>query len=328
MISREKLPLVSIIISNYNGESYLRECLASLRGLDYPSVEIVLVDAGSTDRSVSIAKSEFPEVRVLEENHIGIGEAINLGIAASQGDLLLIDYNSDEFATPSSLRCLVEVLQSSKTIGAVGGTRLVYGSDGAIEGMGGRFYPFGFYPKIGEGTLYEEVSHDPFDVDYLGHMLVRRGVLQEVGLMDEAFFIYGEDSDFCIRLKKAGYRVVQVPSAVTFHVTSGTVGMETPRYVYYLQRAETRLMLKHCPLPLLPLGLAWTALVTVLVFAVKFPPLRRLLEMTGHKRLSRRGTRDNLEAHLGALHWNLVHFRETLAARRRPRAIIGILRDR
>jgi len=114
-------PLVSIVISNFNGAGYLRRCLNALLQLNYPSVEIIVVDAGSTDDSVAILRSEFSAVRVVETGRIGIGEAINIGTRLSRGDMLLLDYNIDEMAAPAFLDRLVDVLQSSAGIGAVGG---------------------------------------------------------------------------------------------------------------------------------------------------------------------------------------------------------------
>src|SRR5713226_7697248 len=96
-------PLVSIVISNFNGGAYVRRCLKALQELTYPAVEIIVVDAGSTDDSVAILQREFSTVRVVQAGRIGIGEAINIGIRLSHGDLLLLYYNIDEMASPAFL---------------------------------------------------------------------------------------------------------------------------------------------------------------------------------------------------------------------------------
>src|SRR2546430_3568680 len=130
-------PLVSIVISNFNGAGYLRRCLNALLQLNYPSVEIIVVDAGSTDDSVAILQSDFSTVKVVEAGRIGIGEAINNGIRLSRGDLLLLDYNIDEIAAPAFLDRLVDGLPSSVRVGCVGGNRLLGGAAGIGDSIGG-----------------------------------------------------------------------------------------------------------------------------------------------------------------------------------------------
>jgi len=314
---RDKYPLVSVVISNYNGANYLQRCLSSLLNSDYPRVEIVVVDAGSTDGSVEIIRGSFPEVRLFEAKGAGIATALNIVIRRSRGELLLIDFNSDEFASPMFLRILVDALQSRDEIGAVGGTRLQDGGQGIIDSMGGKVYLFGFYPRYGHGEKYTSVSHKPFEVDYLRHMLVRRHTLDRVGLFDEDFFIYGEDTDFCIRLKKPGYKVVQVPSATTQHAGSGTVGSHSPRYVYYNERAHIQLILKHCPLPLIPIGAAWTALIVGIYLGCQFRVFRKALSRTRLSYMARRGSPAHLLAVLQAIGWNIERLAQTFATRRR-----------
>ncbi len=318
-------PLVSIIISNYNGAAYLGRSIPSLLKLDYPAVEIVIVDAGSTDGSAEIVIEKFPHVKLLREGYMGIGKALNIGITRSSGELLLLEYNSDEVATPSFLTTLVDALASSPDVGAVGGTRIVEGSDHEIDSMGGRMYFFGYFPKLGAGQNYYEISHEPFEVDYLGSMLVRRQVVDEIGPFDEDLDIYGEDSDFCWRIKKAGYRVLQIPVAVTYHVVGGTIGRRSPRYVYYLERAQMRLMLKHCALPLLPVGFVWWALLTIFHMALRFSIFKSLLRTTRLSHLTYRGDRTHLRAFLDAIFWNLTNLESALRSRRSLR---GSFRDR
>src|SRR2546427_5991559 len=104
-------PLVSIVISNFNGAGYVRRCLTALQQLNYPAVEIIVIDAGSTDESVTILQKEFPTVKVVQVKGVGIGTAINIGIRLSRGNFLLLDYNIDEMAAPPFLDRLVNALQ-------------------------------------------------------------------------------------------------------------------------------------------------------------------------------------------------------------------------
>jgi GT2 family glycosyltransferase len=316
-------PLVSIVISNFNGAGYVRRCLNALRNLNYPAVEIIVIDAGSADDSVAILQSEFPAVRVVQAGRIGIGEAVNIGIRVSRGDLLLLDYNIDEMAAPVFLDRLVDVLQSSAAIGAVGGTRLVDGTADIVDSMGGIVYLAGYYPRIGHGLKYSDIAHEPFEVDYLGHVLVRRNLLAEVGLFDEDFYVYGEDTDFCIRIRRGGYRILQVPAAVTYHAGSGTVGQGSVRYVYFFERAHMRLVLKHCPVLWLPIGLTLTVLVRMLYMALRLPIFRRAISHTSWAYLASRGSRSHLRAVIDGTSWNVKNLSQTLASRRRMARRVG-----
>ena len=269
-------------------------------------------------------------MKVVQAGRIGIGEAINIGIRSSHGDLLLLDYNVDEMAAPPFLGRLVRVLLSSAEIGAVGGTRLVDGTADIVDSMGGIVYLPGYYPRIGQGRKYSDITHDPFEVDYLGHVLVRRNLLEEIGLFDEDFYVYGEDTDFCIRIRRAGYRILQVPAAVTYHAGSGTVGPGSVRYVYFFERAHMRLVLKHCPVGMLPVGLILTALVRVLYMALRIPTFRRAISHTSLAYLAVRGSPSHLRAVVEGTSWNLKNLPQTLASRRdmaprarRPRSVNG-----
>lgn len=309
-------PLVSIVISNFNGAGYVRRCLSALQRLTYPAVEIIVIDAGSKDDSFAILQKEFPTVKAVQAEGVGIGTAINIGIRLSHGDLLLLDYNIDEMATPAFLDRLVEVLQSSPAIGAVGGTRLVDGTADIVDSMGGIVHLVGYYPRVGQGRKYSEIAHDPFEIDYLGHVLVRRKILKEVGLFDEDFYVYGEDTDFCIRIRKAGYKIFQVPTAVTYHAGSGTVGQGSVRYVYFFERAQMRLVLKHCPVAMLPIGLMLTALVRMLYIALRIPIFRRAISHTSLSYLGSRGSPSHLRAVVAGTSWNVKNLSQTLASRR------------
>jgi GT2 family glycosyltransferase len=319
--------LVSIVISNFNGAGYARRCLTALQQLAYPAVEIIVVDAGSSDDSVAILRHEFPTVTIVPAGRIGIGEAINIGIRLSSGALLLLDYNIDEMAAPAFLNRLVDVLQSSSAIGAVGGTRLVDGTSDIVDSMGGIVYLPGYYPRIGRGLKYSDIAHEPFEVDYLGHVLVRRTLLDEVGLFDEDYYVYGEDTDFCIRIRRAGYKIFQVPSAVTYHAVSGTVGQGSVRYVYFFERAHMRLVLKHCPVAMLPIGLIFTALIRMLYMALRVPTFRRAISHTSLAYMASRGTRSHLRAVIDGTSWNVKNLRQTLASRMRMARRVGHARS-
>jgi len=316
-------PLVSIIISNYNSKGSLAECLSSLLGMSYPNCEIIVVDAASTDGSAEFVEENFPKVKLIREKRIGIGEAINVGIRASKGKLVVIDFNSDEVASPEWLCNLYVILKGSPWIGAIGGARIKWGSDNIIDSAGGRLYFFGHQSKIGEGRKYEEYPKTPREVDYLGCMLLERKIVDRIGLLDEAYFIYGEDADYSIRVKKAGYKVVCAPEAITYHKVSYSVGEQAERQKYFLRRAETRLVLKNGSLMEILFSMLWTEFLIFIDALMLLPMLRALISKSRFAYLYEMNLYGSLKMSVKALLWNLVNMSLTCRERQKQTKLLN-----
>lgn len=293
----------------------LKECLGSLSKLDYPNYEIIVVDAGSTDGSAVMAKRFFPKVVLIEKGRIGIGEAINVGIKRAKGEVIIFDFNTDEIASVDWLRRLVDALKSSWDIGIVGGTRMVYGSDGIIDDAGAKIHFLGHQSKTGHGRKFADYQKHLREVDYLGCIAVKREVIDKVGLLDEAYFIYGEDADFCIRTRKKGYKIVQVPQAITYHKVSATIGSVSPRQIYFLRRAQIRLALKLFPLPKMIITLIWAGFLISTDAMMLFPLFRKLVSYTPYSHLTRIKTLYHVKASLNAFLWNIKNMPSTMSAR-------------
>lgn len=313
---RHDFPLVSIVISNYNSRETLGACLSSLMNLTFPNCEIIVVDAASSDGSAEFVENEFPQIELIRAERIGIGEAINIGIKASKGELVVVDFNSDEVATPQWLNNLYAVLKNWPQVVAVGGIRLRYGSGNIIDSAGGKIHFFGHQSKIGEGREYEEYPKKPHEVDYLGCMLIERKTIERVGPFDEAFLIYGEDADYCIRIREAGYRVVCVPEAITYHRVSHSIGEHAIKQRYFLRRAETRLMLKHGRvLEILP-TLSWATVLISADALMCIPLFRMLVKNTKFSHLYEGNMRESFRMSVRALLWNLKNLSATFKARK------------
>lgn len=294
----------------------LKESLKSLLKQDYPNLEVIVVDAGSTDGSPNMVRKEFPEVILIpRETRIGIGEAINIGIKRAKGEAIVFDFNSDEIATPTWLRRLVDVLYSSPWIGVVGGTRILYGTRGVIDDAGMKIFFFGHMSKIGRWRAHGLYPKEPKEVGYVNSLALRRELVDKLGPLDETYYFYGEDADYCLRAKRFGYKVVQVPDAVTYHKVSASLGEESPRLVYYNRRAEIRIALKHYPLPKMLLALMWAFFRTAVDAGLIFPPFAKLVSVTPYSYLARRNTLRHLRASLEALRWNFKRLHPTIAER-------------
>jgi GT2 family glycosyltransferase len=247
------MPRVAVIIPNWNGHRFLATCFDSLRAQRFRDFEVALVDNGSHDDSVMFTREQYPEVRViaLEKNH-GFAAAVNRGIRATESKYVAL-LNNDTSAEPEWLGKLVSALEADPTAGSAAAKMRDYeeGRRDRIYGLGQALTPDGCPHRIGAG----ERDHGQWDGTREvfgacgGAALYRRWVLQQVGLLDEAFFAYLEDDDWAFRMRLAGYRCLAVPSAVVYHVGSGTSGAGSLLVFRLGTRNRVRLLLKNYPLP-------------------------------------------------------------------------------
>lgn len=295
-------PLVSIIISNYNGKELLRNCLNSLMMLEYPNYEVIVVDCGSTDGSAIMVKKEFPDVRLIKTERIGIGEAINCGISIARGDFLVFDLNNDDIVSKSWLNPLVKVLNSSSDIAIVCGKRLIADSTGILDSAGGKII-LGVTLAIGHRKKYSKKYDIRREVDYVPVLMVKREVINKIGLLDAEYYIYGEDVDFCLRTRKAGFKIIYVPESVFWHQRSATIGEYSPRKLYFLCRNRIRIIIKNFSiLKIVPLLVLHTTLI----------PFFHLIYYT----IKSRGNAINyIKALKDAILWNFKNLRSTIRAR-------------
>jgi len=266
-------PLASIIISNYNGKDLLRDCLNSLGRLKYPNYEVIVVDSGSTDGAPEMVKNEFPWVKLIRRGKIGIGKAINIGISKSRGDILVFDLNNDDIVSEDWLNPLVKTLLSSPKVGVVCGKRYIADTNGILDSAGSTIF-LGITIGRGHGKKDSAKYNRIQEVDYVAVLATRRDVIERVGLLDEDFYIYGEDVDFCLRARKLGYKIVYVPSSVFYHRRSTTIGEKSPRGLYWTARSRILLILKHYPLhkkiPLLLLHSTFVPFFYILFYTYLF----------------------------------------------------------
>lgn len=202
----------------------------------------------SSDGSQEMVKQFFPNVNLISlERRVGIGEALNIGISKAYGGYIVIDLNNDDIVSENWLNELMIVIQTSENIGIVGGKRYL-GNTNKIDSAGGK-HTLGLTLAIGHGKRNEKGKYNHiYEVDYMPVFLIKKEVLNKIGLLDTEYFIYGEDVDLCLRAKIAGYKILYVPKAEFRHMRSATVGESSPRRLYYIFRSRLRLMVKFLPL--------------------------------------------------------------------------------
>ena len=313
-----KYPNASLIISNLNGKDNLRECLRSLRHLEYKGAfEIIVVDAGSTDGAPDMVEKEFPDVVLIRARRVGIGEAINFGIHSARGDIIGFDLNNDEVFSNDWLQVLVDTLLSSDEIGVVGGIRLVYGTKDIIDEAGVIFNYLGI-PSSNIRTNLSDLQKDPMEVDYIGTIVCRSDLLKKIGLVDNGYYIYGEDSDFCSRVKASGYKVLAVPKAISYHKRSETIGTVNPLAMYYNRRTKIRFILINFTILRIFVALFWHVFLFTGIEAMMFLPLFKRLINSPDTRLSffiKGNSKENFRASLSAISWNIRNFKKTIKRR-------------
>jgi GT2 family glycosyltransferase len=243
-------PFVITIILNTNRRKDTLECLASLRQNAFPNHRVIVLDNSSTDGSAKSIHSAFPEVEIiaLPENH-GYAGNNNVGIKAAldQGVDWVFVLNEDTILAPDCLDQLLAVGESDPSIGIVGPMVYHHDEPDVIQSAGGVMnrYLVGFHLGKNEPDLGQ--FHDPHPVDWISGcgIMVRRAVIEDVGLIDERFYYYVEEADWCLRAQEAGWQIVHVPRAKLWHKGVRRDYNPKPSVTYYATRNRLLLLSKH-----------------------------------------------------------------------------------
>jgi len=242
-----QMPLVSIIIVNWNGRKLLEECLASVFAQKTAvTYECIVVDNGSTDRSVLSISRKYPRVRIIKnDKNVGFAEGNNIGCTQARGTYILF-LNNDAIVTKGFLSPLVSILKKNPHIGAVQPKIVQYPDTTLIDSVGSYFLPTGFLYHFGHNKKNNpkyEIASDIFSMKG-ACMLIRHDVLDRVGIFGNEYFAYFEETDLCHRIWLAGYRIQYVPDSVIYHIggkTSLTLPSEYIQYHSYKNRIYTYL---------------------------------------------------------------------------------------
>jgi GT2 family glycosyltransferase len=230
------LPVVWIIVLNWNRREDTVQCISSLRQLDYPAYRILVVDNGSTDGSPELFRTLAGVDLVANERNLGFAAGNNVGIeyALERGADYVLLLNNDTTVSPSLVSTLVEVAEADRQIGIVG--PIVYYADRTSEvWFAGMRFQFGLY-VLRTGLHLRPPIAPVEEVDFVSGcgMLVRGTVWQRIGLLDPDYFMYYEDLDLCIRAKRAGFRIMCATQAHMWHALSASSGgPDSPQKQYY-----------------------------------------------------------------------------------------------
>lgn len=242
-------PLISIVILNFNQLGVTCEFLDSTSKLTYPNYEIIMVDNASKENPTEHIKTKYPNVNLIVSNkNLGFTGGNNLGIKAAKGDYYFI-VNNDTEVTADLLERVVETFEIDNSIGVVSPKIKYFSNPDTIQYAGfSEVNPF-----TGRGKTYGGKKIDNGDFDTPGYtayahgaaMMVKREVVEKVGMLPDNFFIYYEELDWSAHIRRAGYKIYYQPKGLIFHKESITMGKESAMKAYYHTRNRILFMRRN-----------------------------------------------------------------------------------
>lgn len=233
---------VYIIVLNWNGKEDTLECLKSLEKISYSNYKIVVVDNGSEDDSVSEIKKQFSEVKIIEnKKNLGFAGGNNVGMkyAINGGADYVLLINNDTTVEENFLSELVKTGESDEKIGILGSKIYFYSDPNRIWFAGGKV---NWLKNKGTHIGLDQIDNGQYDkikeTDYLTGccLLIKREVIEKIGVLAEDYFLYYEDTDFSLRTKNVGYRSIYVPKSKIYHKISRSTKPGSSSYIYYHAR--------------------------------------------------------------------------------------------
>jgi GT2 family glycosyltransferase len=251
---------LSIIIINWNTRDLLARCLHAVEAtVQYITYETWVVDNASTDESVALLRRDFPQVKLIANTeNVGFAKANNQAIQQAAGRYVLL-LNSDAFVDPGTLDTMVQFMDAHPQAG-MSGCKLLY-EDRSLQRSCARFPTlwtetfialgldkvFPHSPLFGRYLMTDWDYNDtrPVEVIMGAFMLVRSEVIQQIGMLDEAFFMYSEEVDWCYRCQQAGWPVYFTPDATCVHLWGGSSNQIKTETLLRLYRARVQFFRKH-----------------------------------------------------------------------------------
>ena len=267
----------SIVIPNLNGAGWLRDSIESIWAQTEQDFELIVVDNGSTDESLAIAKSYEGRARytlICNARNTGFSHAVNQGIRAAKGEYVVL-FNNDAFAEPDWLARLIEAAEADEKIFAVQSLMIRHFERELADDAGDYVTLFGWACKRGDGFPWRRYQKPGRIFSACGGAsLYRRRILDEIGLFDELFFAYFEDVDISWRANSLGYKAMYCPAAKCYHICGATTGAVRYNEFKSVQSGRNSILLPYKNMPILMFLLNFPFLLAgyllkVLVFGLR-----------------------------------------------------------
>lgn len=251
---------ISVIIVNWNTKKLLLDCVDSLYKTTHQSkIEIIVIDNASTDNSVSALRSSFPQVHVVANpSNLGFAKANNIGIMKAKGRFICL-INSDVKVLDGALDQMSRYMDAHHEVGAVGpltyrGNMIIQKNCRKFPTLRNLFCEEFFLNRIFPGISFFQ-GRDMIQYDYQSIMeiealagcflMVRRDIVDQVGVLDERFFFYSEDVDWCKRIHNAGWKLIHYPKAQIIHYGRGSSSNAPIKFQLQLLKANWQYWRKH-----------------------------------------------------------------------------------
>lgn len=237
--------MVSVIIPNYNGECFLKECLEALKRQTFDDMEVILVDNASTDDSIKLAKELYREIRVIElHDNTGFAYAVNRGIEAAKGEYVLL-LNNDTIVFTNFVKNQYKMIKGKPDVFSCSALMIQNQNHELVDDAGDELavLGWGFAPDRDKPVSGCGVPHEVFS-SCAGAAIYRKAVFDEIGLFDESFFAYLEDMDVGYRARLAGYRNLYNPYAKVYHLGSASSGSRHNAFKVELSARNSMYMMK------------------------------------------------------------------------------------
>jgi GT2 family glycosyltransferase len=251
-MSRTASPVVAIIVLTWNQRDLTLDCLTSLAAMDYAvdRLHIIVVDNGSKDSTAAAVRESFPHVTVLEnDDNLGFAGGNNVGIRRAletSPDYIML-LNNDTTVEPDILHQLLRIIEPDPSVGIVGPKMLYFDKPDTIWCAGNMIkWSTGETVRL-QADQPDQCAAAVRQVDFITAcaILLRREVIERIGLLDPRFFIYYEETDWCARASEAGWRILYVPHARIYHKVSAAMGITSPATDYYMVRNSFLFLSKH-----------------------------------------------------------------------------------
>lgn len=295
-------PLIVTVILNTNRREDTLACLESLTRSDYVNLQILVLDNHSTDGSVMAIQQAFPQVTIIPlTQNLGYAGNNNVGIQAAldRGADWVFVLNEDTVLSPDCLSKMIDVGEKDPQIGILGPMVYHYDEPDIIQTAGGKFGRYWESIHLAQNEPDRDQFQHPHPVDWISGcgIMVRRAVIEQVGMIDERYFYYWEETEWCLRAGKNGWRIMHVPEAKMWHKGVQRDYRPNPSVTYYATRNRLLTIAKHHA-PLTIWFVTWTQLLRTLTSWTLKPKWRAKRE---HRDAMWRGMVDFLHRRWGQM---------------------------